>query len=860
MAEITPLMDQYRRIKKAHSQEILFFRLGDFYEMFERDAIEVSALLNLTLTKRQDAPMCGIPYHAAHSYISRLLKAGKKIAICEQVSEVGPGKGLMDREVVEVITPGTTVEEDYLDRRSNNYLVSIGRVRETLVIAYVDVSTGEFCAFSETQDCAPRLRRELYRLAPREVLIQQSLLEEEDIARVLQERESLMLNRYPDWSYDVAQAADALRRCFGVASLKGYGFSDDDPALAPAGVLLTYLEDSFHGAIPHLNALRRYQDDEYTIIDESTQRNLEIDRNLQDGNRSFSLLEVLDHTRTAMGARLLRQWLLRPLRSTVAVTRRLDAVEDLYRDQRLLEKLRGLLGNCLDLERLASRTAMDKAHAKDLLALRDSIDIVLGVDALLAGEVPKAPELDMGLDGGTKTELGEISTLLSRAIADDPSILLTEGNLIRAGFDPELDKLRTLRDSSRGVLESYLEKERAATGIQNLKIRYNRILGYFLEVSKGALAQVPSHFVRRQSLTNGERYTTDTLADLESRINGAEEQIVELERARFLEVRQTVKKLVARILEAARSCARVDCLASFAYAAMAHGYNRPVVDDSGELLIKEGRHPVVEAHLAGGDFVPNDVDLAADGKPFALITGPNMAGKSTYLRQTALIVLMAQAGSFVPALEARIGVVDRIFCRVGAQDNLARGESTFLVEMHETAYILNNATSRSLVIMDEVGRGTSTLDGLAIAWAASEYILNETRCRTLFATHYHELTALEHPRMVNRSLAVEEREGDVIFLKRVVEGPAAGSYGIHVAALAGIPASVLSRARQIREEVSRQEKTLPSAVTVRKAQVQEALFSNEDLVIGEIRSLNPDAMTPLDALSKLARMKKLLGD
>ena len=858
MADTTPLMDQYRRIKSAHRDEILFFRLGDFYEMFERDAVEVSALLNLTLTKRQDAPMCGIPYHAAHSYIARLLKAGRKIAICEQTASSGAARGLMDREVVEIITPGTTVEEDYLDSRSNNYLVSIGRVRDALGIAYVDVSTGEFCSFATRKDGAVLLRKELYRLAPREVLIQQSLLDDPEIARILHERDGLILNRFPDWSYDLAQAADTLKNKFRVASLKGFGFSDDDPALAPAGVLVRYLEDAFRGAIPHLSGLRPRLGDAFADIDESAQRNLEIDRNLQDGGRAFSLLEVLDATRTAMGARLLKQWLLRPLRDPQAIGRRLDAVEHLYRGQRILEKLRVRLGGCLDLERLASRVAMDKAHAKDLLGVKGSLDTIRDAAGVLESEIPAAPELDLGLDPPAEEDLRAVSGLIGRAILDDPSVLLTEGNLIRPGFDPELDSLRGLRDSSRSVLEAYLEEERTATGIQNLKIRYNRILGYYLEVTRGALSQVPSHFIRRQSLSTGERYTTDRLADLESRINGAQEKIVERERERFLEVRQAVKEAVPRILAAAQACARVDCLASFAYTATARGYTRPGVSDSGILKISEGRHPVVEAHLGGGDFVPNDARLDSDGVSFALITGPNMAGKSTYLRQTALIVLMAQAGSFVPAQEAEIGIVDRIFCRVGAQDNLARGESTFLVEMHETAYILNNAGPRSLVIMDEVGRGTGTLDGLAIAWAAAEHLLSYIGCRTLFATHYHELTALEHPKLVNRSLAVQESSGDVVFLRRVVEGPATGSFGLHVAALAGIPVSVLARARQVRESLARKERNLPATVDREPKPAQKALFSNEDLVLEELRSLDPERITPLDALARLARLKKLL--
>ena len=826
--------------------------------MFERDALEVSALLNLTLTKRQDAPMCGIPYHAAHSYISRLLKAGKKIAICEQTAGSGVPRGLMDREVVEVITPGTTVEEDYLDSRSNNYLVSIGRFRDTLGLAYVDVSTGEFCALSAVDDAPAWLRKELYRLSPREALVQQSLLDEPEIAQMLHEREGLILNRFPDWSYDPVQATEILKKRFGVSSLKGFGFSDQDPCLAPAGVLVRYLEDAFRGAVPHLEHVRPRRDDAFADIDESAQRNLEIDRNLQDGGRAFTLLDLMDATRTAMGARLLKQWLLRPLRNPVSIRARLDAVERLYRNQRTLEKLRVSLGNCLDLERLASRVAMDKAHAKDLLGVKVSVDTIREAAGLLTTEFADAPELDFGLSPEVEENLRSVSDLVGRAILDDPSVLLTEGNLIRTGFDSELDSLRELRDSSRSVLESYLEEERSATGIQNLRIRYNRILGYYLEVSRGAIPQVPNHFIRRQSLSTGERYTTDRLADLESRINGAQERIVERERERFLEVRAAVKESVPRLLEAARACARIDCLAAFAYTATARGYSRPEVTDSGILSITEGRHPVVEAHLAGGDFVPNDVRLDSGAVSFALITGPNMAGKSTYLRQTALIVLLAQAGSFVPAGEAKIGIVDRIFCRVGAQDNLARGESTFLVEMHETAYILNNAGPRSLVIMDEVGRGTGTLDGLAIAWAAAEYLLDAIGCRTLFATHYHELTALDHPKLVNRSLAVQETAGEVVFLKRVVEGPAAGSYGLHVAGLAGIPAPVLDRARQVRENLAEKERDIPSAVAASPKMLQASLFSNEDLVLEDIRSLDPDRITPLEALARLARLKKML--
>ena len=618
-------------------------------------------------------------------------------------------------------------------------------------------------------------------------------------------------------------------------------------------------------------------------------------QNLHDASRSFTLLEVLDFTKTAPGARLLRRWLLEPLRERKAIEERLDAVEFLYRDQRLLARLRETLGRVLDAERLASRVAMDKAHAKDLLALRDSLVACEAARSLLSAAGGKGL-LGTEREGAEAGKAREMADLISLGIKEEPSILLTEGDLMREGYDPELDRLRSMRDDSRTVLEAYLEEERAASGISTLRVRYNRIIGYYLEVSKGKLEAVPAHFIRRQSLTTGERYTTARLSELESEINGSMEKIVDLEKRLFLGLRDRVKAVVPSILAVARAIARYDCLASFAWAATARGYSRPAIRDDTRLRIVEGRHPVVEAHLPTGAFIPNGLELdaaPASGQPaFALITGPNMAGKSTFLRQTALIVLMAQSGSFVPALEAEIGIVDRVYCRVGAQDNLARGESTFLVEMHETARILNTATERSLVVMDEVGRGTSTTDGLAIAWAVSEDLLDRVGCRSLFATHYHELTALEHPRLHNLSLAVSEADGEVVFLKKIQEGPAAGSYGIHVARLAGLPFPVLERAREVHEELSRKEKILPqpsgaalgaspvpapsaaaagsgarepgseaaSAGAAGRARpaTQGGLFDPGELVLAELASLDTDKLTPLEALTRLAGFRKQL--
>jgi DNA mismatch repair protein MutS len=887
MAERIPLMDQYRAIKARHRDAILFFRLGDFYEMFFEDAGEASALLDLTLTHRQGVPMCGVPYHAARPYIARLLKQGKRIAICEQLTEPGAGKGIIERDVIEVVTPGTTVEEDFLDQQSNNYLVSVclmpapRRGGRTLCLAYLELSTGEFrafsCAAADAAGMAQALRAELYRLSPREMLVQQSLLEVRELAEAIGELEGLVVNKYPDWSFDPSSSAADLARRFGAASLKGYGFEDGAPEIAAAGVLLRYVDETARSASPQLSPPMPYRGDEYVAIDEGSRRNLEIVRNMGDGGRAFSLLSVLDCTKTAPGSRLLKQWLLQPLRSREAAEARLEAVDALYRDQRLLAGLRESLGAMRDIERLAARVAMDKAHARDLLALAESIRACEESGRLLArlasdsGLSVPPPALAAGPEErAAMAAASEAADLVEAAIKEEPSVLLTEGELIREGYSAELDRLRSLKSDSSGLLEAYIEEEKAGTGIPNLRVRFNRIIGYYIEVSKGKLDAVPQHFIRRQSLVAGERYTTARLTELESEINGATERIVELEKRLFLELRDAAKAKVDAILLIGRAWAARDCLQSFAQAATERGYSRPRLVDSPTLRISEGRHPVVEAHIPNGAFVPNSIELETSGTAFALITGPNMAGKSTFLRQTALIALMAQAGSFVPALDAEIGMIDKIFCRVGAQDNLARGESTFLVEMHETAFILNTATDRSLVIMDEVGRGTSTIDGLAIAWAVSESLLDTIGCRTLFATHYHELTAMAHPRLRNFSLSVLEEDEEVVFLKKLEEKPAEGSYGIHVAKLAGLPGRVLERAREIQVELEAKERSLPEQASLaqggRAARGQDSrgsadasLFSPGELVLAELASIDTDKLSPLEALNKLAALKKRLG-
>jgi len=869
MALQLPLLEQYELIKSSHKDDILFFRLGDFYEMFYGDAVEASALLGLTLTHRQDAPMCGVPHHAARGYIARLLRAGKKVAVCEQLTAPGKGKGIIERGVVEVVTPGSVVDDDYLESGANNYLVALGGFGELMALAWMDASTGELRAESFPLGDIDRLRRRLYALSPREAVVRESLLDEPAVSQALAERPALVLNRLPDWTFSVEQGRQALRSHFGTASLKGFGFDDDDPAIAAAGALLEYLRDAIKASPAHVTALQGTDDEAYVIIDEASQRNLEITRNLRDGGREYSLLGVVDYTKTAMGARAIKARLERPLRSPCAINQRLDAVEALYRDQRSLERLRTVLGTCRDLERLAARLAMDRASPRDLVALRATIEAALSLASALP---PAAPEALAVLSAPEDRDAAvAFASFVARAIADEPAMAPADGGVIRGGWSPELDGLRALKADAHGVLEAYLEEERAATGLSGLRVRYNKILGYYLELSKGASQSAPSHFIRRQSISTGERYSTERLSALESDINGASERILELEKALLKNVMAELRPYVPVILKAAGQLAELDCAASLAWVATVRAYVRPMVDDSLSLSIEGGRHPVVEAFLPGGAFVPNDLSLDGDGTGFALLTGPNMAGKSTFLRQNALVALLAQAGSFVPAARARVGVVDRIFCRVGAQDNLARGESTFLLEMHETASILNNAGPRSLVIMDEVGRGTGTLDGLAIAWAVSEHVLDAIRARTLFATHYHELTALRHERLVDLSMAVEERAGEVVFQRRVVPGPAAGSYGIHVARLAGVPPIVVARAEEIRRSLERTEAEGAISIAVPAGPMAGAqaergrqsepggLFSVEELVLDELRSLDTDRMTPLEALARLAAIRKALA-
>ena len=864
---LTPMMIQYRGIKEKYKNEVVFFRLGDFYEMFDEDAVEVSRLLNLTLTHRASRPMCGIPYHAAKIYIARLLRLGKKIVICEQVGEIPKGgKGITERKVVEIITPGTAVEAEYLEGNRANYLAALSITKAKAGFAFIDVTTSSFRATSwPASKMAENFGKELNRAAPRELLLPASLKNNEAIKSVISAYGSISVSYYPDWDFSAELSYKKLTAQFKTANLKAYGLEEDSPEIVPAGFLLDYLEKTTNTVLPHISSIRVYSDSEYLIMDDSSRRNLEVISNMREGGTQFTLLECVDFTKTAMGGRLLRNWLLFPLTNLRQIEDRQTKVASFVENRNLLEKLKTDLGSILDVERLAGRIAMERAHAKDLQALRASLGSWSRIKEYLG-------QYDFSFI--SDENLVTICSLIEKAILEDPATSLTEGGIIKAGWSEELDHWRGLHDNFNQILSEYEAEEREKTGISTLRVKYTNAAGYFIEVSKGKLGAVPAHFIMRRALVNGDRYTTERLQQLEAELNESSTKILELERDLFVEIRSSLAKYIPYLLQVADEIANTDAAASFAQAAIEHNWVRPEIEESTHFEIKDGRHPVVENHLPTGEFVPNDALLSAEDESipsFALITGPNMAGKSTYLRQNALIALLAQTGSFVPASRARLGIVDRIFCRVGASDNLAKGESTFLVEMTETANILHAATKKSLVIMDEVGRGTSTEDGLAIARAVSEYLLDTIGCKTFFATHYHELSRMEHPSLKMLCMDVLEQNGSVVFLRKVKEGVTGNSYGIHVAKLAGIPQAVIDRANVILSHIQAlandnpvilddvPAKSSESEKTLAAAPVNPGLFSDEEIIISEILSVDTDNLTPLNALQIIARWKKTLS-
>ncbi len=874
LSAATPMMRQYLETKALHPDAILFFRLGDFYEMFFEDAVKASELLQITLTARakgaDKVPMCGVPHHSSRRYIARLIEAGLKVAICDQVEEAG-GPGIVRREVTRIITPGMVLDEEVLEAGENNFLASVYFGEDAAGAALLDASTGEFFCFEAP--ALADLAQELSRCEVRELLVCDQQAQGAQVASLLE-----LLSRRPALAtrekaaFEPARASAFLKTHFSVASLEGFGLDGLALATGAAGAALRYLKDTQRTQASHVDRIALMAKGRHLVLDEASRSNLELTRSLRDGGKKGTLLGVLDKTATGMGARKLARWIVAPLATVAEIDARLDAVEELSAHSVWREDLTGLLKEVADLERLCGRLALGAGNARDLQALGRSLEVLPRI-AEVGARCSSA--LLKGLEGPLRG-LPELSAQLSKAIADEPPVALKEGGLFRVGFHPELDELIALSTSGKELLLKIEARERERTQISSLKVRYNKVFGYYLEVTRSNLHLVPADYVRKQTTVGAERYVTAELKEYEEKVLTAEERRCALEHKLFEELRALVTVQGPAIRAAAEAVAALDALCSLARCAADYGYVRPTVDDSDVLEISGGRHPVVERMLAGDVFVPNDVQLNRKDAQLLIITGPNMAGKSTVMRQVALTALMAQAGSFVPARRARIGLCDRIFTRVGAADNLARGQSTFMVEMTETANILHNATRRSLVILDEIGRGTSTYDGLSIAWAVAEQLHDRVGARTLFATHYHELTDLarEKPKAKNCSIAVKEQDGKVIFLRKLVAGGASRSYGIEVARLAGLPPEVLMRSREIlgNLESGELDEAGRPRITRRTAKVsnmdQLGLFvaapvtpfvPEKHKVLEELARLTPEAMTPLEALNLLARWKKDLG-
>jgi DNA mismatch repair protein MutS len=893
----TPLMRQYHSIKGRYPHALVLFRLGDFYELFYEDAIAASRELQITLTSRnrergEPVPMCGVPYHAAEGYIARLLRAGYKIAVCDQMEAPGPGKKLVRREVVRVVTPGTATSLNVLEPKENNYLAAISRSAGGTPIgfAYADVTTGEFraAAFSGS-DAEEKLRDELHRLRPREILIprQASLFataaagadgETGGTSQAARpEIREGVETRIDEWVFRYDYAERMLREQFGVATLDGFGLAGQPQAVSAAGAVVHYLretsamgaENGNHSsaALGHLDRVRYYEQADALVLDVVTVRNLELVAPIffEDGVRGASptLLSALDETATGMGARLLRQWILRPQVNREEIQARLDAVQELRNHTVLREEIRHNLAGVQDLERLAGRVTLGVASPRDLLGLRQSLARV----PLLRKYLEKCPSARLCELHAEMDELADVREKIESALADDPPALASDPGVIRRGYDKELDDLRELSQQSKQIIAAMEERERKRTGIGSLKIRFNQVFGYYIEISNPNLHLAPADFERKQTLVNAERFTTPELKEYERKVLDADERIAEIERRLFSELRLWIGEQAARLRRTAAAISQLDVLGNFARLAASRNYTRPEFGDAAQIMIVAGRHPVIEQLLVqkGERFVPNDLFLDDAAQQILLITGPNMGGKSTYLRQAALIILMAQMGSFVPADQARLPVTDRIFTRIGAADNLARGRSTFLVEMTEVAAILNTATPASLVLLDEVGRGTATFDGLSIAWAVVEHLSSETKSRTLFATHYHELTELADllPGIKNVHVSARETSTGIVFLKRVETGSADKSYGIEVARMAGLPPAVIARAREILERHEQAEHQLSERLTPgatangEPLPAQEALFTPLDRhVLDALRGADIDNLKPVEALNLLAELKK----
>ncbi|MCC5909889.1 MAG: DNA mismatch repair protein MutS [Clostridiaceae bacterium] len=864
MSTLTPMMRQYMDIKNKHTDALLLFRLGDFYELFFDDAITASKELEITLTGRdcgldQKAAMCGVPYHSATSYINKLVLKGYKVAICEQVEDASEAKGIVKRDVVRIITPGTLIDTDLLEEKKNNYLMCIYGCKEGFGLSYVDISTGElFSTEIITGDTKQRLKDEIAKIQPKEIIY---YIEKQD-ALNLEWDLDLYTNIYDAWRFEYKYALEQLKEHFNILTVDGLGFSNQHLGVNSTGALLDYLKSTQKRSLNHLYKIDIYNLSKCMTLDLTTRKNLELTETIREKSKRGSLLWILDKTKTSMGGRMLRKWIEEPLLDTKIICHRLDAVEVLKEDILFRSELKDNLKKIYDLERLCARISYGSATPRDLVALKNSLTHLPSVKALLQdknGSLFKNILQHIGLHYEEKE-------LIEASILDEPSISLKEGNIIKTGYDKAIDELRIASTEGKTWISNLEKEERQKTGIKSLKIGFNKIFGYFIEVTKSNLHMVPQQYIRKQTLSNCERYITPELKEVETKILGSEEKVVLLEYQRFVEVRNKLEEKVVKIQRTASALAQLDALYSLAEVAAENGYIKPIMNNKGTIDIQGGRHPVVEKMLENNMFISNDTHLDEESREVAIITGPNMAGKSTYMRQVALIVLMAQVGSFVPATKATIGIVDRIFTRVGASDDLSQGQSTFMVEMSEMANILNNATSKSLLILDEIGRGTSTFDGLSIAWAVVEYISKFLKSKTLFSTHYHELTDLEGTMkgIKNYRISIKEDGDDIIFLRKVIEGSADKSYGIQVARLAGLPQHVINRARTILSDLEKNdlkednisnENTKTINIKEEVKQLNFIDFTKQE-VIDDLKNVNLLETTPLDAINILYKLQK----
>lgn len=879
MAELTPMMKQYMETKAQYQDCILFYRLGDFYEMFYDDALTASKELEITLTgkncgQEERAPMCGVPYHAVEGYLNKLVSKGYKVAICEQVEDPKTAKGIVKRDVVRIVTPGTNLDTQALDETKNNYIMCIVYIADRYGLSIADVSTGDYFV-TELPDSG-KLLDEIYKFMPSEIICNESFYMSGMDMEDLKERLGITIYALDAWYFDDAICKKKLLEHFKVSSFAGLGLADYDCGIISAGALLTYLLETQKNSLSHLTHITPYATGKYMMLDSSTRRNLELCETLREKQKRGSLLWVLDKTKTAMGARTLRKYLEQPLIDKTEILRRLDAVEELKDQAISREEMREYLSAVYDLERLITKITYGTANPRDLTAFRASLEMLPSIKYILE-------DMQSSLLSNIREDLDaleDLCELVKAAITEEPPIAMKEGGIIRDGYSEEVDNLRRAKSDGKDWLAKLENDEREKTGIKNLRIRYNKVFGYYLEVTNSYKDLVPDYYTRKQTLANAERYITPELKELEDTILGAEDKLYALEYDLYCTVRDTIAGEVERIQKTAKAVAALDVFASLALVAERNRYVRPNINEKGVINIQEGRHPVVERMIPNDMFISNDTYLDDKKQRISIITGPNMAGKSTYMRQAALIVLMAQLGSFVPAAKADIGLVDRIFTRVGASDDLASGQSTFMVEMTEVANILRNATSKSLLILDEIGRGTSTFDGLSIAWAVIEYI-SDTRllgAKTLFATHYHELTELEGKieNVHNYCIAVKEKGDDIVFLRKIVKGGADKSYGIQVAKLAGVPDLVIERAKEIVEELSDEDITArvneiaskdhaPRKKTRPKRYdevdiAQMSLFDTvkDDDVIEELKNIDVGNLTPIDALNTIYRLQNKL--